>query len=105
MAGKTAGAIQRKQIGSFIKLKLFECFSPLQRTKDIPKDWSNCFGVNRVENFSHRRVTRNIFDVKDGSQIMSVVFVVSSAIKGEQRRIFQRKYRKGRHQKHRSAKI
>lgn len=52
-AGKIAGAIQRQQVGSFIKLKRSECFSSLQCTENITKDGAK---TSQRQTSKHRRV-------------------------------------------------
>src|SRR5918999_4552963 len=73
---------------------LFKGFATLKVAKSHFERGSQVFGIDRVENLAHRRITRHPSDAVNALQVALGAFLV----KGEQRRRFEGEQGKGGHQ-------
>ena len=67
------GAIESHQVVAIQKTKLLQSPTALQSRKDVAEGRPEVFRIDRIEDFSHARVTRHVLHVEDHLQALFVL--------------------------------
>jgi hypothetical protein len=96
-------AVHGQQIIALQKTKLFQDLAAGQSGEDVSEGGPDVFGGDRIKDLSQARVTGYMFHMEDHPQVLFIL--LSSLVKGQQRRILEREHGQSTHQPIRQTDI